>query len=227
MICEKCLKLMKRHVRQRQFILVDVYECACQQLAKDELERVVFDQYLAHFHRLNTNGHRDVLAGYRQAQIQQLNREIVTQFEVEQTRERTRDTYVAKVSGGNWMGSKVPYGYRRVSLGDQTIFEQVPNEALIVRNIFTLYMDGHGLSSIAQILNDAKSASKRWTKESVKSIVMNPVYTGYVSMNKVKKNAHASFQDRSQDSAPSSGVWFTCVALVAHSESEYPIQLTG
>ena len=95
---------------------------------------------------------------------------------------------IASVREGNYIGSIAPYGYKKTQLPDKSFtLEPEPQEAEIVRLIFDLYVEQHmGASKIATYLNSIGAAprkSESWDASSVRPILNNPVYCGYVRWN--------------------------------------------
>lgn len=99
------------------------------------------------------------------------------------------------VQDGKYVGNIAPYGYERVKLKGDTGFTlaPVPEEAAVVKQIFQLYVYGDGESNarlgmqrIADYLNERSlrpRSSGKWTLSSVKSILSNPVYCGFLRWN--------------------------------------------
>lgn len=59
----------------------------------------------------------------------------------------------------------------------------------IIREIFKQYKGGLGFNSIAAYLNIHHPLSgQQWSKERAKSIITNPIYCGYLSIHKRKKD---------------------------------------
>lgn len=95
------------------------------------------------------------------------------------------------VQDGKYAGNKPPYGYRIVKIPDDSGFtlEIIPGQAEVVRLIYSKYLDGIGMSSIANLLNDSNiptQTGKKWIASVVKLILSNPVYCGYVRWNRRK-----------------------------------------
>lgn len=95
---------------------------------------------------------------------------------------------IASVREGNYIGSVAPYGYRKIQLPDRSFsLEPEPQEAEIVKLIFELYLDSHmGAGKIATYLNSIGAAPRKalsWEASSVRPILSNPVYCGYVRWN--------------------------------------------
>lgn len=95
---------------------------------------------------------------------------------------------IASVREGNYIGSVAPYGYRRIQLSDKSFtLEPDPHEADIVRLVFDLYVNqGMGASKIATYLNKMGTTPQRsdaWEASSVRPMLTNPIYCGYVRWN--------------------------------------------
>ncbi|MCC7386343.1 MAG: recombinase zinc beta ribbon domain-containing protein [Deltaproteobacteria bacterium] len=103
--------------------------------------------------------------------------------------ERTRDKIAAARRKGKWTGGPVPLGYtveeKRLVVNDL--------EAVLVREIFTLYLEQRSALAVARILNDRHRSTKRhraangnvreartWTKGDVLRVLKNAVYAGYM-----------------------------------------------
>lgn len=92
------------------------------------------------------------------------------------------------VRDGNYIGSRDPFGYRRVFVDKRPTLEIVPAEAEVVRMIFELYAGPEclGPTRIAYRLNELGLHSQRmdqWTPQAVRNIVKNPLYAGIVRWN--------------------------------------------
>ena len=86
---------------------------------------------------------------------------------------------------GFWVGSRTPYGFKRVMVQDglkeRPVLEPNPDAACLVRRIFDLADAGKGMLQMRKALNDEDTASpagKLWTKNGVHFILRNEVYTG-------------------------------------------------
>jgi site-specific DNA recombinase len=114
------------------------------------------------------------------------------EFEREMIGERTRDKIAAQRRRGKWTGGTVPLGY---TVQDKKL---VVNdlEAVLVREIFSLYVRERSTLAVARILNDANRSTKRhvaangrlrearrWTKADVARVLRNPIYAGYMRSN--------------------------------------------
>lgn len=91
---------------------------------------------------------------------------------------------------GKWNGGII-LGYKTTVLNEkETRLEIVPEEAIIVRKIFELYVSGKGLKAITNQLNHEGYRTKRgnmFSTNGVKDILMNPTYIGKIRYN-VREN---------------------------------------
>lgn len=95
--------------------------------------------------------------------------------------ERVRTAMRRKAVRGEALG-RPPYGYR---VGPRRRLELVPEEAVVVRYIFRLYLqEGMGIRRIAGQLNEEGIPTRRggrWSMVSVRDILRNRVYLGTYS----------------------------------------------
>jgi site-specific DNA recombinase len=99
------------------------------------------------------------------------------QFEREMLIERTREGHLRRLMAHDWSCGPVPYGYRKV---DGRLVEQ-PDQAEVVRRIFTRYLEIRSYRGLARELNEAGVPAphgSRWHDNTVKGILTNPVYAG-------------------------------------------------
>jgi len=115
----------------------------------------------------------------------------IAQLESEQIGERV---YIgmeqkAKINGGV-LGFNIPYGYDYTD-GKLNVN---PTEALVIKNIYSWYLDHKSMGEIVTMLNDAKVPTKNqglWAKKMVSTILKNPIYCGYLHWEKyVNKSDH-------------------------------------
>jgi site-specific DNA recombinase len=107
---------------------------------------------------------------------------MVSEFQAKTTGRKVRDNLQFKAKNGGWVGP-APLGYRRDG------GELVPSDdALLVVRIFTAYASGnHSYTSIAEELNsDGHTiASRPFGRESIRGILHNTAYIGFVSCSGV------------------------------------------
>ncbi|MCM1507018.1 MAG: recombinase family protein [Ruminococcus flavefaciens] len=106
---------------------------------------------------------------------------------------------LASVKEGNYICSRTPYGYRKVSPDPKThTLEIVPEEAETVKLIYKMYLDGHGAKFISAELNRMgirPQKSELWETPSVKKILTNPLYCGKIGWNN-KSNGSTLYQGK-------------------------------
>ena len=87
-------------------------------------------------------------------------------------------------SRGFFLGSKAPYGYRRVKVNDgvkeRPTLEVDPATAPVVKEVFKSSLTGNGLKEICKTLNDrgVTNRGKRWYKGGLHYLLTNEAYTG-------------------------------------------------
>ena len=109
------------------------------------------------------------------------------EFEREMIAERTRDKIAAARRKGKWTGGSVPLGYQ--IMDKKLVVDEV--EAVLVREVFDLYLEHVSALEVARLLNQRGLATKRhqakngnvrkarpWTKDAVLRVVKNAIYAG-------------------------------------------------
>ncbi|WP_051271268.1 recombinase family protein [Shimazuella kribbensis] len=90
---------------------------------------------------------------------------------------------------GYWTGGNPPYGYRNHP-EMSNMLEIEPKEAEVVKEIYRLYVsEGLGMLRIASMLNERglqTRTGREWRSESIRKILRNTVYKGYLSYGKTK-----------------------------------------
>lgn len=121
----------------------------------------------------------------------------IAEFERRQTAERISQSFLARAKRGLYNGGSVPLGYRidEEKRGGLLI---VPEEAQVVRVVFSAFLKRETLAQTAKWLNDQKIELPKRVKgggsvragtfrlETVRKILRNPIYAGIRSY-KVKK----------------------------------------
>jgi site-specific DNA recombinase len=99
------------------------------------------------------------------------------QFEISQTRERTRAKALMGAKAGKNQGGKPIFGYDY----DKKIkkYIQIPEEILLVQQVFELYLQGNGCRKIAKKMPPNSYNGKSWTRNRVENIIKNPKYAGF------------------------------------------------
>lgn len=90
-------------------------------------------------------------------------------------------------SRGFWNGGKIPYGYERehITVGKNTKhkLKVVPDEAEVVKRIFSLCFSNQGIKEISKILNRdglRRRTGNPWNTSTIAYILKNETYTGAV-----------------------------------------------
>lgn len=111
---------------------------------------------------------------------------------------RLNNGRLRSVQDGKYVGNVAPFGYERIQLENDKGYtiKPLPEEAAIVKLIYDLYVYGdgstpirYGMQRIADYLNVRNlfpRKGKRWTVSSIRGILANPVYCGYVRWNRRK-----------------------------------------
>lgn len=84
-----------------------------------------------------------------------------------------------KMANGTLRHARVPYGYAKDDESGNLIVD--PEQAVVIRRIFNMYVNGTGAHKIALTLNDEKIPSPTgiaWNKKTILKILDNEKYTG-------------------------------------------------
>lgn len=92
---------------------------------------------------------------------------------------------IASVNEGKFIGSRPPYGYKKIKIENEKGYMLVPDSdtAPAVQLAFNMYANGSGCQLIAKELNRLgyKSGNGNdWEPQYLRVILMNPVYAGYI-----------------------------------------------
>lgn len=129
---------------------------------------------------------------------------VVNDMYVKDISRKIKASLYIKKKNGEFIGSTTPYGYDK-SQEDNHKLVVNPEEANIVKEIFSLYLQGNGLTKIAQILTKkgidvpAKSRNNNsckrktalynsWKQTTIRRILQNEVYLGVLVQRKKKKH---------------------------------------
>ena len=110
-------------------------------------------------------------------------------------------------SRGFFLGSKAPFGYKRVKVNDgakeRPTLEVDPATAPIVKEIFESSLRGNGLKEICRELNDRgiTNRGRRWYKGGLHYLLTNEAYTGTAVWGKTAKG------EKAQDPVRVEGAW--------------------
>lgn len=115
----------------------------------------------------------------------------IAQLESEQIGERVKMGMTQKAKKGKGvLGSGVPYGYR---FYDHKLIV-VPEEAIVVQEMFSDYASLMTLQDIARSFNDRGILTKQgrsWEKSTIHNVLTNPLYTGKLIWNDIQQDMPA------------------------------------
>lgn len=115
----------------------------------------------------------------------------IAEFERANIAENVKMGMIARAKEGSWNGGQV-LGYDVVSVPSDNRKRKMSkliineDEAIIVRKIFELYIQGNGYKSIANRLNNEGYKTKKnkaFSINGVKTILSNPIYAGFIRYN--------------------------------------------
>ena len=110
-------------------------------------------------------------------------------------------------SRGFFLGSKPPFGYKRVKVSDgvkeRPTLEIDPAAAPVVKELFQSSLSGNGLMEICKALNDrgVTNRGKRWYKGGLHYLLTNEAYTGTAVWGRTSKG------EKAQDPVRVEGAW--------------------
>lgn len=102
---------------------------------------------------------------------------------------RTRLGNEYNINHGYWAGGSPPYGYKLTKIhpkSKKSILNISFSEAWIVQKIFNLYLQGISPEEIAEYIKEIykDNTDRKWTKNSIISILKNEDYTGVMVWDK-------------------------------------------
>ncbi|MEE9124072.1 MAG: recombinase family protein, partial [candidate division NC10 bacterium] len=103
-------------------------------------------------------------------------------------RQRVRDAHLHKAQQG-YATYNPPYGYTTVRHNSHSEFKVVPEEAEIVRHIFTSYTRGEGLPRLAKQLGEdgVKPPRRGWWPGTIREILRREMYIGKFTWGRTRK----------------------------------------
>lgn len=109
---------------------------------------------------------------------------------LEYTKEILLRGRIASVKRGCYIGTRPPFGYKKIKVGKDHTLEIVEEDAEIVRLIFNMYTkEGLTRGIIANRLTEMgikPPTGDRWNKDTIRFITRNRHYIGLVVFNRVK-----------------------------------------
>ena len=117
------------------------------------------------------------------------------ELEREKARQRTYDAMLRKARAGHVTGGSC-FGYANVRTEAGHVERRIVEaEAAVIRQIFQLSAEGHGIKAIAKQLNAEGAPSPRaqrgrsqtWAPSSVREVLYRPLYRGEIVWNQTRK----------------------------------------
>lgn len=134
-----------------------------------------------------------IVTPYREYDLANETDETYTEFETfmsrqeyKMIRKRLTRGLRATIEAGGYVAN-APYGYEKCTVGKLPSLKIVEEEAKFVKQIFDLYLSGNGCQRIADLINAQGAKPRRrseFTRNSVRCILQNPVYTGKIVWGK-------------------------------------------
>jgi site-specific DNA recombinase len=120
----------------------------------------------------------------------------MAQWERENLGERIRMGMQEKARGGKWATNTAPFGY---DIDGSDAIKINPSESLVVKEIYSLYINGMGMHKLAKELNQRGIYTKRnkpWNQGTIRYILTNPTYMGSMRFNfRVNKEQYFEVED--------------------------------
>ena len=126
------------------------------------------------------------------SEIHTIFNSLAASFERRRARQRTYDALRRRAEIGAVTGGRV-YGYRNERDGKGYVHRAIEQaEPAIVRQIFTLYAEGDGLTRIAKRLNvdgipSPRGGTGSWAPTAVREIIRRELYVGVIVWNRSQK----------------------------------------
>ena len=116
---------------------------------------------------------------------------ILAQLEIERCSERTKFGLTGAVKKGHFSG-KAPLGYRKVN--KELVIDELEGE--VVKEIFSSYVKGNSVCSIAKDLNERKVLNRNWRTTMIDRMLCNYIYAGdYQHRKRIKDEETLLFEN--------------------------------
>lgn len=130
---------------------------------------------------------------------------ILNEMYIKDCSRRIKSALVERMQRGSSIASKPPYGYRfdekyEGNIKTISLVSREDETSDVVKEIYFLYLKGWGFGKIANYLNNKsvlppsvkmerlkKEKLTKWTNSTIKSILTNPKYGGYMVQQRFKK----------------------------------------
>lgn len=136
-------------------------------------------------------------------------RSVINDMYAKDISKKVRTAIDTRRHNGKFIGSFEPYGYRK-DPSDNNKLVIDPEAAYVIKRIFKLYLEGTGYNRIAKLLNEDEvpnpseykklycnyknnmQKSALWTPQTVRKILINPMYAGNMAQRKYQKVSYKS-----------------------------------
>lgn len=137
-------------------------------------------------------------------------RNVFNEMYIKDCSKKIKHSLHSRMQRGSYIASKPPFGYKITEIYESDIKKKVlipagDETTEIVKEIYSLYLDGWGGAKIASYLNERKIAPPSsklnnfsrakfglWTSATIISILDNPKYAGYMMQGQYKKVSYKS-----------------------------------
>lgn len=190
------LKKLMKDAKDRKFNLVITWKISrLSRRLKDAIEIVEFlEKYDITYKSYSEPFETNTLTGKMQFQLISM----IAEFERGTIAQNVKMGQLARSKKGMWVGGPAMLGYdwcvmpeyRNVTGRRKSMLVINQKEAEVVREIYNLYCEGKGYKAIANTLNKEGHLTKKgkpFAISTIKDILLNPVYKGYVRYN-VRQN---------------------------------------
>lgn len=110
-----------------------------------------------------------------------------------------------------------PYAYKRAWFNKMPSLEIIPEQAETVKLIYDMYVNqGYGSYTLAEHLNELgipSSDGGKWNRTSVRMILNNPIYTGKIVWNRLKRIKKKRPEDKYKEVANPPELWIQAQGL--------------
>lgn len=117
-------------------------------------------------------------------------------FDEHYSRQVSADTLRSMVKNardGYFNGGRIPLGFATIADGKRKRLAINETEAVLVKDIFSLYLGGDGAKSIAAMMNTQcrLNRGRKWSKSTILNLLKNMIYTGHTVFNRTNNSTGA------------------------------------
>ncbi|MFV0250196.1 MAG: recombinase family protein [Bacilli bacterium] len=149
---------------------------------------------------------------------------LLAQLEIEQTSERTIMGLEGAIKEGVHIGKK-PLGFMPKTK-DNTKLIINEEEAIIVRKIFNMYLQGHSYYYIANYLIDSGNTMRKWKDNVIQTIINNRLYCGDIEHRKSIKDKETVMYEDVVPAIISKEIFEECQRIIEKNKKSFGSTLT-